>query len=334
MWVEEMDVLSSIIGSLVEILILTLFAIIPIFIIWFFMNLSKKNSKMKKYRNFSITLMSLGCFFLLITGTTYFENFHSKSSSNVSTVADGFTIEEYKIKLNVNKNNVVDVTEIVTVDFYESGHHGIYKFIPSWLEYTGKDGNTISRKSTIQNLKAEGEEYSIDTVNGKDKITIGSPSDTLTNELKTYTITYQYDMGEDPFDGFDEFIFHSFGDYWGTRINNASLEITMPDTIEESSITFFSDKYRKNDITSYVDYYVVGNTLYAKVSSSYDLKNSLTVDIELPEGYFIDAKSSYGYSSLISCLLIILFAIVTLIKWLRHGKDYHKRSKTVQFYPP
>ena len=133
-----------------------------------------------------------------------------KSSSDSSTVADGFTIEDYKVKLNVSENNIVDVTEMVTVDFYENGHHGISKFIPRWLEYTGKDGKTISRESIVKDLKAVNDEYSIDTINGKDRIKIGSSSETLPTGLKSYTITYQYDMGSDPFEGFDEFIFHTF----------------------------------------------------------------------------------------------------------------------------
>ena len=84
-------------------------------------------------------------------------------------------------------------------------------------------------------------------------------------------------MGADPYKGFDEFIFHAFGDYWGTEIKNASLEIRMPSTTNISGkIHFFNDKYRKKDITNKVNYYVVGNTIYANVSPSYSLDKSLT----------------------------------------------------------
>ncbi len=332
-----MDILNGITGCLRAVLYLTLFIMVPIFIIWLFTHLlAKQKSKIIKHKNFSLVLMIFGWIILFIAGISYLKNLSSRYSSDSSSVADGFTIETYKVKLNVNENNVVDVTEMITVDFYETGHHGIYKFVPGLLEYTGKDGNTTSRISEVQNLKAEDEKYSIDTVNGKDRIKIGSPDETLDTGLKTYTITYQYDMGEDPFEGFDEFIFHAYGDYWGTRINDASLEITMPKTIDENSITFFADKYRSEDITPYVDYYVSGNTLYANLSSDYDLENSLTVDIELPEGYFVGAKSNYGYLSLTLCLLVIIFAIIAFIKWLIYGKDYNKRydKKAIKFYPP
>ena len=38
--------------------------------------------------------------------------------------------------------------------------------------------------------------------------------------------------------------------------------------IEAEKCGHTTDKYRKNDISSYVDYHVVGNTLYAKVSNT------------------------------------------------------------------
>ena len=62
----------------------------------------------------------------------------------------GFTIENYNVLLNVNENNVVNVTENIKTNFYEDNHHGIYKFIPEWLEYTSKDGKTIK---SVKELK-------------------------------------------------------------------------------------------------------------------------------------------------------------------------------------
>ena len=328
-----MNFLSEIIGSLAGTACLTIFLAIPIILIGLITYIPKKNSKMVKHINYSSFLLLLGGLILTINTAGYLVSLFTKSSSSSESVADGYTIDSYNVKLNVNENSVVDVTEIITVNFYEEGHHGIYKFVPSWLEYTGKDGKTISRESLVENLQAVGDEYSLDTVKGKDRIKIGSSNYTLTTGLKTYTITYQYNMGQDPFEGFDEFIFHIFGDYWGTTINNASVEITMPKTFDENSIKFFTDKYRNNDVTSSVDFYIVGNTLYAR-ASSLKLQKSLTVDIELPEGYFVGAESTYGSISLVLCLIIIMFAIIAFIKWLKHGKDYNNFSETVEFYPP
>ena len=92
----------------------------------------------------------------------------------------------------------------------------------------------------------------------------------------------------------------------------------MPKSIDGYNINFFTDKYRKNNVNDVVDYSINGNTLYASYNAKKDydaqfakycdsvdakdefggcyeedfkwyykpLTKSLTVDIELPDGYF------------------------------------------------
>ena len=326
---------ADIIRGIGKILIITGISFIPVLLVWVIAHNSNRNQKVKEYLNFSISMLVIGFVVMLITGFSLLANIDSEYSSDISNnTADGFTIENYNVKLKVNDNNSVDVTEELTINFYEEGHHGIYKVVPRWLEYTPKDGKTISRESKIKNLKAIGEEYSLDKSNGKDRIKIGSANYTLPIGNKTYTITYQYDMGNDPFDGYDEFIFHAYGDYWGTRINNASLEITMPKNFDENSIKFFNDKNRNNDITSIVDYYVLDNKIFANVDSDYDLRKSLTIDVLLPEGYFVNESNNYGFISLIMCISIVIISIIVFMKWLRYGKDNRIESDNLEFNPP
>ncbi len=280
-----------------------------------------------------------------------------------TTVADGFEIDAYDVTLDVAENNVVSVTETITVDFTECEKHGIYKFTPLWFKYTPKDGKTISRKAKISDYRAIGDEYSLDTVKKKARIKIGSASSYVGCGPKIYTIKYLYDMGSDPFKGFDEFIFHAYGDYWGTEIKNATINVIMPKSIEGYNVNFFMDKYRGSDVTRFVNYSVNNNRLTAKFnsekyksylpdadcSSSIDVDNdecistyytgggldkSLTVDIELPEGYFAKGSWNYGFKSLISSIVVIVLTMITIITWYRYGKNFAKRSKTVEFYPP
>lgn len=257
------------------------------------------------------------------------------SKNETSAPADGFTISSYAVNLDVNENGLVKVTEEITVDFYNSGHHGIYKFIPEWLEYTGQDGKTVSRKSIISNLQAIGENYQLDTVKGKERIKIGNSNATLPIGPHRYIITYDYDMGADPYKGFDEFIFHAFGDYWGTSIENASITLKMPFPFQKDEVKFFADKYRKTELKNYIDYEVNGSTLYASVSSSYNLLKSLTIDIVLPENYFkvLENETNYGNTSLLINLSIIGFSVLSAFLWYHFGRDF-KYSETVEFYAP
>lgn len=258
---------------------------------------------------------------------------HSSSEISNNSVADGFVINSMSLNIEVDENNVASVTQNVDVNFYESGHHGIYITIPKWLKYTNKDGETLSKKSKISNLKAIGENYTIENVDGKKRIKIGD-ANTYIRGNHQYQITYDYDMGGDPYDGYDEFIFHAFGDYWGTPINNASIIIKFPNEINAKDIRFFADKYRKQDITKYINYELDGNILIASVSSEYDLNSALTIDIVLPDGFFKGTNTTYGYISMICCLFSIVYLFVVFISWIKYGKNLRKEPKTVEFYSP
>ena len=287
-----------------------------------------------------IAYLVVFCFFLIMVLTNYYKQ--NKNHVNLEeTVADGFTISSYNVVLDVKEDNKIDVTENIVVNWENNFHHGIYKFTPLWLEYTRKNGKTLNRKANISNYRSVGEKYALENQDKKAVIRIGDPYSSVSVGEKKYIIKYTYDMGTDPYRGFDEMIFHAYGDYWGTIINNASIEVNMPKSIEGYDIKFFTDKYRKNDVTNIVDYSVNGNKLYAtfnenknKLKNYEPLSKSLTVDIALPEGYFTKGSYNYGWWSISMSIIIFILTLWTIFKWFKYGKDYEKRAQTVEFYPP
>ena len=293
------------------------------------------NLKTKKINEMlgTITLVLLVVFFgtfiamMILTPSAF-----NKKNSFSSVQDGGFTIEKYKVFLDVQENNQIKVTEDITVDWYNTNHHGIYKFIPEWLNYTDKNNNTIKRKSKITNLESSTDSYEIDKVSGKKRIKLGSSYSYVTKGLKTYSISYIYNMGKDPYKGFDEFIFHSIGDYWNTTIKNFSLEVKIPKNFDSTKINFFLDKYRQKNINDLVNYSVKDNIIYA--TTNLDLTNSFTIDIELPDNYFQHCSSSYGFISLILIIGILILTYYTFRKWQKYGKDYPMHAKTIEFYPP
>ena len=289
------------------------------------------------------------------------------------SVADGFEINKYTVKLDVDEKQKVEVEEDITVNWTAYGHHGILKFTPEWLRYTSKSGKTIRRKSTVSDLRAEippydeskfitnnsifnsysmeernyrdSYKYTTDIVNDKPRIKIGDSNVILEKGEKDYIIKYTYDMGSDPYEGYDEFIFHTYGDFWGTEIKNPSIEITMPKSIEDKKVKFFMDKYRKYDVTDYVDYTISENKLVANFNNEKYQKNrksnypkildkALTVDIELPDNYFENGSFNYGTKSLTSIIISLIIMIVLFILWFIFGKDYDKKAKVVSYMPP
>ena len=250
-------------------------------------------------------------------------------------VTTGLKIDSYTVTLDVDKDYKINVTEDISIVFLDSTHHGIYRFIPDWLEYTDETGKTTSRKARVYDITAEGEPYTIGVVKGKKRIKIGSADKMVPKGRHDYRIKYVYNMDGDMYDGFDEFIFHAFGDYWGTYINNPTVIINLPETVDlDGKIRLFADKRRKEDITSNFDVTVEGNVITAKALNNYALSGALTVDIGLPDGYFNDvAEENYGYASFIMCMICIGFTVVALVIWFFKGKDY-TAIETVEFYPP
>jgi len=318
----------------------------------------KKKSLIRSFLKFCLCL-----FIFIFTLGAILLVFNPASSDEDAQPADGFEISAYNVVLDVNENNVVEVTENITVNFTSAYKHGIYKFTPEWLPYTNKEGKTVKRKSLISDYRAVGDAYVVDTVNKKQRLKIGNAHFYVGLGEKTYVIKYTYNMGKDPFKNFDEFIFHAFGDYWGTEIKNASIEVNMPKDLNGVKVNFFLDKYRENSANEFVNYSLIGNKITAKFNQdkyleaqrkeycediisenlenctvpSYILKTlnrSLTIDVELPEGYFVGGSWNYGFWSFIICLAIFIVTIYAFITWIRYGKDFPKRSKTVEFYAP
>lgn len=298
----------------------------PLFISFKVKDPDKNNKYMKYYIVFFISSM---IWLPLLSGVA--EKISNNSNSS-NTVADGFTIEGYEVVLDVGVDNKIDVTENIDINFYESGHHGIYKFTPRWLEYTSRDNKTIKRKSKVLDYRSVGDEYTLDVVKDKDRIKIGSPYSTVEGDHH-YVIKYTYDMGKDPFNGFDEFIFHAFGDFWGTEIKNPKVVIHMPKSANLNNINVFRDKYRADNMNNYVNKEIDGNTVTITVNDIRIFK-SLTVDIELPEDYFEGGSWNYGWISTIISVIVILLTIYVIRLWFKHGKDYEKKIPTVEFYAP
>lgn len=333
-----------------------------LFFVVLFSQIFISSEKIKKIvmRTYVIIFISIWC--IGFFGGIALSNDYSSSSEE----ADGFTIESFNINLDVKEDNKVDVIENIVVNWTNANHHGIYRYIPNWLEYTAKDNKTIKRRSVVTNLKTDLEPYETDRVNKKDRIKIGYASKTVELGLHTYQIKYTYDMGSDPYSGFDEFIFHGFGDFWGTEIKNASMDITMPKSIENKDINFFMDKYRKENMNDYVNYTVNKNQLSLRFDSdkyynaklkeycddednlndygycdteefknNFDgLDKSLTVDISLPENYFTKGSYNYGFISIILIIISIIITILIIYFFIRYGKNNKKIARTIEFYPP
>ena len=265
---------------------------------------------------------------LIPLGISIIEKIEQKN--NQSYISSELDIEDYNIVLDVDKDNKIDVTEKFTVNI-PTGRtfNGIYKSLPLWQKYYENDKEK-QKKVKISNLRAIGEKFVLNNSSNSIGIKIGSSKTNTNAGLHTYTIKYRYDMGIDINQDFDELIFNIFDSYDNTTISSLNITINMPKIIKNEKITFLKGK---QNITGIVNYTLNEKTINANLNN-YLLDESITVKMQLPDGYFVGATKNYGFVCLIICFTLILIAIISFIIWTKHGKDYDKKCETVEFYPP
>lgn len=285
----------------------------------------------KKKNRLNTTIFLIIWIILLVLiplGISKFENNNFKN--NRSYISSEFNIEDYNIILDVDRDNKIDVTEQFSVNIPSGkSFNGIYKSIPLWQKYY--DNNTeIKKKVKVTNLRAIGEKFVLNNTVDSIGIRIGS-NRTITNSgLHTYTIKYRYDMGIDLNNNLDELVFNVFDNYDNTTINNLNLTVNMPEKITNENITFVKGE---QDITNKINCKINEKT-FNVVLDDYLLDESITIKMSLPNGYFVGGTYNYGFVCLIICIGLIVISIISFILWTKHGKDYDKKCKTVEFYPP
>ena len=242
-------------------------------------------------------------------------------------LASGYTIDSFDTEIEIFKNNTFSVNEHITVNWTENGHSGITRVLSNWQDFTSHDGKKYNRFMDITSLFSPDQYLATEKLsNNKLKLTTGKPSDKVPVGLRTYQIRYNGNYGEDPNSNFDEFIYHVYGDNWGTKIGKPTLKIVLPNEVNNLNIKFYADKNRKQDISDKIDYTVDGRNITAKVKDNYSLQGALTVSIVLPEGYFTNTSNPYKNTSAYLCISVILIFVLLLILWLKFAKNNTKIS--------
>lgn len=247
---------------------------------------------------------------------------------------DDYIINKYDVDINVNENNVLNITETIDVNFLQD-KHGIYRKIPLKNTYYRK-GIDVTTKAKIKNLSVN-EEYSKEKVNGNLEIKIGDPYKYV-NGKKQYIIKYDYDIGDDNVDLYDDLYFNIIGTEWTTYIKDVTFKITMPKEFDASLISFTSGSYGSidnDDVYYNVEGNVITGNLKRNMYSDYVLSRGegLTVRLELPEGYFQGERIAFDPTFIIIHGLLLLFLFLVIISIILFKKfSYRKKDLLVVEY--
>ena len=235
----------------------------------------------------------------------------------------------YHVDIDVSEDNVLSITEEIDVCFNEEGR-GIYRRIPTQNDVVRADGSTAVTRAKVRNISCS-EDYEKSTENNYTILRIGDADVTVTG-YKHYTISYDYVLGQDVADGYDELYFNIIGDEWGLYIDNVSFTITMPKEFDSSLLGFSTGGYgfTGSDI---VEYYTDGMEIEGFLWEELEPYQALTVRLELEEGYFYFNQVLHMIKLSTMVIIPLVCLAFVLFVWMKYGRD-KQVIETVEFYPP
>ena len=203
---------------------------------------------------------------------------------SLTNASEEYSIDEYNLEINVNKNNDYEYKEklLVTFHMYDID---IVKILPYNTENISIDN-----------------EYKVETT---DKKTVTIPSNRLLNS--TYNISYTIKNNTN---NYNTYKFNLNGNYNNT-ISKFTFTITLPTDITKNNVKFY---LHNEDITNKIEYKINGN----KITGTYEdglLRN---------ETIIAEITYNKAFINMGSILLIIIPPILTLISyllWYYYGKD-------------
>lgn len=219
--------------------------------------------------------------------------------------AENFTITGYDVDITIGDDRSYLITERIDT-FFTSPSHGIYFDIPSEGAY---DVEIVSVSDPYRAEKS-GDLLSL-TLGAGDKYISGA---------KTWEITYRFSEYADGYQDYDEFYYNIIG-AWTVRMEDITFRVKFPSSIDSAGIYFTSG--RQGSYTSDVTWELSGST----ISGALDALNageSLTLRVELPNGYFATApvKKDYSFLALAMGILCFVLALVFILYLFhRYGKD-------------
>lgn len=248
---------------------------------------------------------------------------------SLNCYANDYDITKYDVEIVVDEHNKYSIKENIDT-YFNVSKHGIVRRIPLYNNIIRQDGTRERNRVLISNVHVN-EEFASSRENNNYVLKIGSADKTI-NGKHSYTISYDYDIGLDKNNKYDELYFNIIGTNWDTDISNVTFKITMPKEFDASKLGFSYGEYGESN-TDNISYDVDGNVITGSFEGTLLAGEGLNVRMVLPEGYFI--RKSVG-SSLLECwyyIIPILGVLISYLIWKKYGKD-DQVVDIVSFYPP
>jgi hypothetical protein len=138
----------------------------------------------------------------------------------------GYVVREFSSDIKIEKNTVIDVTEIIDVYFYTQ-KHGIFRIIPYIYTVKGKTEKTKLEILSVTDSEGNPYNYEVENYVQSKRIKIGDAEKYVSGE-KLYVIHYEVAGVVRQYEDYDELYWNVTGGEWDTQIETATASISSP----------------------------------------------------------------------------------------------------------
>jgi len=244
-------------------------------------------------------------------------------------------IDDFDVKIQVNKNGIISIQEKIVYDFGNEYKHGIYRDIP-YIK-TNQDGKKYQMDLTrILVTDETGGAYPFSKIreDRQIRLKIGDARRTVTG-VHTYQINYQVSGALTYFSDHDELYWNITGNDWVVPIVKASSKIQLPAAVPQKDINAicYTGTVGSKDQHCTVD--IQNNNVFINSSRPLPPSAGMTSAVGFPKNIvaviepkpvidFFDTLWGKFFIIVVGLLILlwyVLYPIWLPIKWYLYGRD-------------
>lgn len=234
--------------------------------------------------------------------------------------------------LTVNKDRTVDIVENYNL-YYINDTDKITRILnPNILEIRPDQSNLLI-PSKISNINSDNDIK----IEEKDKLKrIIIPVEGYQDEVGELSLSYQFNLGKDNSNKYDEF-YYDIASNVNATISNLTFTIHMPNGYDKTKVKFSIDgKYNLSDDDLEVSY--EDNQITGVLNKLLEEGQTFSVRIELNNGYFVGASDNFNYFNILYLVIPFVTIIVLIIYWWKNGKGnkvlWNQKDEIVNQFDP
>lgn len=257
-------------------------------------------------------LICIAIYVVAILATAFFACTSSPSYSEI-VPSTAYQIDKMAVVADINEDGSIKISESITATFQEdAGKHGIFRYLPLTAKVgeTDENGN-VNYKNFRYNYSNISSNIQCSQYNqdGNLILQLGNRYRYVDGETVVYNISYTISYNGDQDASKDSFYYNLIGNGWDTKILESEITVNFPKQVESTPVLYYGEYGSTN---SYIDPAFDGRTLHYTHSSTLAAGESLTIKVDLEEGYFkynIDYKWDIIITiSIIACVIIAILS--------------------------